>query len=93
MIKWDEITPDERGLIVKIVDRAIKEVYEPVGVKVDRLGLNMDITAAHISNPLKLEELLTTDIGNFGHDVTGIVRYINRDTGELEECFCPRYSK
>ena len=93
MIKWENITSDERAVVVKIVDRAINDIYEPCGVKVDRLTLNMDITAAHISNPLKLEELLNADYNNFGHDVTGIVRHIDRNTGELTDGFYPRYSK
>jgi hypothetical protein len=53
----------------------------------------MDIEAAHCNgNPLKLKELLEADDSNFMHDVLGIRRHINRKTGELEDCFVPRYA-
>lgn len=53
----------------------------------------MDITAVHANgNPLKLAELLATDDFNFTHDVFGITRHIDRETGKLGGCFVPRFS-
>lgn len=53
----------------------------------------MDITACHANgNPLRLAELLKADDGNFGHDVFGIRRFIDRTTGRLMGHFRPRYS-
>lgn len=56
------------------------------------LDLDMDITAAHIANPLKLEALLNADDFNFNHDICGIRANINRDSGEMNNCFLPRFS-
>jgi len=57
------------------------------------LQLNMDITATHLNGcSLKLVELLKTDDGNFAHDVFGIRRHIDRETGQLKHCFLPRYA-
>lgn len=51
----------------------------------------MDVTACHANGcPLDLEKLLHADAFNFSHDVFGIARYINRNTGKLENCFVPR---
>ena len=55
---------------------------------------DMDITACHCNGmPLKLEELLHADEFNFAHDVFGIRHHLNRETGKLENCFCPRYAQ
>lgn len=54
----------------------------------------MDITACHANGmPLRLKELSSADDFNFCHDVFGIRRHIDRETGELNDCFVPRYSQ
>lgn len=88
-------TRQEMDLIFAIVDRAVKLwfkfSYEPIGL--DRLQLIMDLSACHASGrPLDLTALLEASDGDFGHDVFGIQRHINRDTGQLEDGFSPRYS-
>ena len=53
----------------------------------------MDITATHANgNPLRLFDLAAADEFNFAHDVFGIRRHINRETGKLEDFFRPRFS-
>ena len=60
----------------------------------DMLTVAMDVQACHCNgNPLRLEELLNADNGNFVHDVSGIISHINRDTGKLEDFFSPKFSK
>lgn len=86
MINW-KISEDDRILIQAIAERAY------VGLGLDHTRTMMDLTASHANgNPLKLEGLLNANIGDFGHDVGGIARFINRSTGELTDCFVPRYS-
>lgn len=54
----------------------------------------MDVEAAHSNGcPLNLEELLATDDGTFGHDVFGIRRFIDRETGKVGGCFLPRLAQ
>lgn len=89
MVEWDKIEGEDVTTINKIVRRAGKEGL----AQTDLLSLEMDLTACHISNPLRLEDLLKADKFNFAHDVCGIQRHINRDTGKLMNCFSPRYSK
>jgi hypothetical protein len=58
------------------------------------ININMDVTATHINgNPLKLEKLLMATFVDFSHDLRGINNNINRETGKLENCFSPRFSK
>jgi hypothetical protein len=58
-----------------------------------RLEVTMDLTACHLNGcPLDLEGLLSAKPSDVIHDVAGIIRHINRQTGQLEDCFCPRYS-
>jgi len=54
----------------------------------------MDVTACHMNGcPLDLEKLLNADDFNFIHDITGINRYLDHVTGELGNCFVPRFAK
>jgi len=84
---------EEARTISKIAARAV-QMAASAGWRYEFMDADMDITACHVNgNPLKLNELLTADDGNFAHDVFGIRRHINRETGQLEDCFSPRYSK
>lgn len=59
----------------------------------DYLSTEMDITATHLNGcPLNLAALLDAGNINFAHDVLGIRSNLNRDTGELGNCFLPRYA-
>lgn len=86
----------EMGLIHKIVNRARDLGIVQTGQRGRRTGhgydaitCDMDITACHANgNPLDLH----ADDFNFTHDVCGIARHINRDTGKLENFFVPRMS-
>lgn len=57
------------------------------------MSIHMDIIATHANGcPLRLLGLLEADAFNFTHDVCGIRRHLNRNTGKLENCFVPRYA-
>jgi hypothetical protein len=91
MIKWNRITRNEDPIIENIVQRLVKYGYE-AGCPVDRMPASMDIRAAHLAHPLRLAELLAADEFNFKHDVYGILNHIDRNTGEMKDFFCPRFS-
>ena len=81
---------DEYGTITAIVMRAVAEGIVPKGHTFDAI---MDVTACHANGcPLRLDELLQGALADFAHDVLGIRRYIDRSTGQLTECFLPRYT-
>jgi hypothetical protein len=85
----------EFNLIADIAERAYQMDIEANGKKFARKPLHhqMNVSACHASgNPLRLEELLAADDFNFAHDVFGIDRHIDRDTGTMMNCFRPRYS-
>lgn len=44
-------------------------------------------------NPLDLAALLSFKPQDFTHDVIGISLNINRETGQLQNCFLPRCAK
>jgi hypothetical protein len=76
--------------ITKIARRAVK-LAAVAGVKYDMLDAEMDVTACHCNGcPLDLQKLLDAPDSDFGHDVFGIRRFINRETGEIGGCFLPR---
>ena len=77
--------------IGKIADRAMA-MYKSYGIKLDRLSLLMDIEFTNEVNPMRLDDLLAADDGNFGHDISGILLHFNRTTKVLDNGFSPRYS-
>lgn len=88
-------TPEDRKLAYAIAKRTVEWIAgADAEIEYPLLTAEMDIIATHLNGcPLKLQELLDADDDNFLHDVFGIRRHINRETGALEDFFDPRYSK
>ena len=86
-----ELTKKEYQLIHKLAARA-SNLAAKFDVEYDLLTASMDIEAAHKDCGLKLQELLDADSSNFGHDVFGIRRHMDRTTGKIGDCFLPRYN-
>ncbi len=56
-----------------------------------RMDFMMDVEAAHSNGcRLDLAKLAAFPDFDFVHDVFGIRRHINRENGQLEDCFLPR---
>ncbi len=90
MIKWERASIQDYTMAKKIVTRANN--IKGFG-KVDTMSLQMDLVATHISGcKLKLKELLESSVGDFLHDICGIMHHLNRTTGKLQDCFLPRFS-
>lgn len=89
MIKWT-VSKEDMELIRAIVLKA-----EHMGIlNGDRMTSLMDITACHANGTqLRLKDLLNASKGDFVHDISGISAYLNRETGQLKNCFLPRYAR
>lgn len=86
-INWD-ITTEDQNKINAICERVLKTI------NCDKLGLLMDVTTTHLNGcPLDLDGLLISENFDFFHDIVGIARNIDRKTGQLKNCFLPRYAK
>jgi hypothetical protein len=55
--------------------------------------LTMDLVAARANCPLNFERLLGSSDADFAHDIAGIIKFMDRETGELRECFLPRAAR
>jgi hypothetical protein len=86
-----ETTPEERKLIQAIAQRAHKTALNGK-IKYPVIEAAMDITACHCNGcRLDLQKLLDAPEGDFGHDVLGIRKFIDRTTGEINrKAFQPR---
>lgn len=84
------LTESDQRLIVKLSKKAKKD-----------LGIDPLTTAICLSlvqgngTPLRLQEMLDSEPGNinFAHDIAGIINNLDHDTGQLLNCFCPRFSQ
>ena len=90
MIDWKTMKTSKQDMvmIMEIAERATA-----IGIDRSKLDLVMDLEAAHHACPLDLHALQHANVANFMHDVCGIGVHLNRETGELEDCFLPRYAQ
>lgn len=61
--------------------------------KRSRVNLFMDIEMVHSRYGLDLDGLLNASSPDFAHDVYGIGHHLDRVTGQLTDCFSPRYER
>lgn len=86
------VSPKDGAMIRAIADRAWEATWVRDAYR-DRMALMMDLTALHANgNPLRLAALLDADAFNFSHDISGIAANLDRETGQLNNCFSPRFS-
>ena len=84
-------TATEQEMISSIAERAIRAARK-VSIEYPFVDAMMDITAVHANGmPLRLAELLEADDFDFNHDIFGIRRHLDRQTGTLRDCFVPRH--
>lgn len=90
MIHWD-ISEEDEILMDQIVERVVKLAAKN-NIDYPQTDIEMDLTAAHRNGcKLDLQKLLDASDANFGHDVFGIRRFIDRNTGKIPaEQFWPR---
>ena len=80
----------ESELIIMIAERALA-MSRSYSVQYSNIQAGT-ITCHLNANPLNLRELLDADDYNFAHDIFGIRRHLDRNTGELTGGFRPRFS-
>lgn len=84
----------EEARIIEAIARRTVLAAHRARLDYDFMTAVMDITAVHSNGcSLRLAELLAADDFNFNHDVFGICRYIDRETGELTDFFVPRFAR
>ena len=83
-----DVSADEHRKIAA----AVKRVAVLVGGDVDVLSRSMDLAVVHASTPLDLDAMAEGDVGDVAHDVFGIARHLDRETGRLGGCFVPRFA-
>lgn len=91
MINWKLKSKKDSRLIRQIAKRT-HELAVKHGIDYPYSDIEMDLTAAHLNGcKLDLQKLHDADDANFGHDVFGIRRFIDRKTGKIpDEQFWPR---
>ncbi len=94
MVQFANFTKAEAAAVNTIIDRT-RLLARQVGraqLQVDPLSMRMDLAAVHAKTPMRLAELAGADDFNLTHDMFGIMSHLDRETGELRDCFVPRYA-
>ena len=85
---------EEYELIHRIASRAydILTGMDGINLRLPKFKIITDLDICHEHRPLDLAGLLDARPGDLLHDVTGIVAHLDQDTGQLRDCFVPRYA-
>lgn len=92
-------TPEDFMLIIALAKAASKigNAFNLDSFHYTVLEASMDLEAAHASCPLQLKTMVEQLDGphksDVVHDLLGIRRHLNRQTGQLEDHFIPRFAK
>lgn len=90
----DTVSFDISDADAKRVRKIVSRIAAMAGTSIDRLEMRMDLIATHANGcPLDFERMLAADDFNIAHDVYGIGRHIDRETGKLGGCFRPRFAR
>lgn len=88
-----DATPAEQKAAHRVAIRA-RGLYVQHGHDRALLEIEMDLLATHANGcHLDFERMESADDFNLMHDVGGIYRHIDRETGRLTGCFLPRFHK
>jgi len=84
--------PPISGAELRVIDAIVSRarVFFPDREERD---IKMDLTAAHLSRPLRLDDLLDAPDEHFIHDIVGIERHLDRQLFYLRDGFVPRYAQ
>jgi hypothetical protein len=89
MIPKFNATKYESGLILLLAKRA-----KNLGDKRPLVSIRMDLDACSSNGcPLDFDKLCTARDADFMHDVGGIARFLDRDTGKLTGHFHPKCAR
>jgi len=86
--------PEAERKLARAIARRARDLLLTMGIDRPVLGIDMDVVATHCNgNPLRLADLLKADDFNLLHDISGIARHLDRETGKLGGHFRPRFSQ
>ena len=88
--KIAELTPAQNTLLELITDRYKRLCVTALADAAPDSELRLAFLICHKSIPLEFARLQDFDDMNFMHDVLGILRHTNTESGEVEDCFVPR---
>lgn len=91
-VQFADFTAEEAEAVKAIIARAAA-MEKAAHRRLDRLSLNMDLSAAHAAVGLDLARLAAFPDFDFAHDVYGIMRHMDRTTGKLGGYFLPRCTR
>lgn len=88
-----KVSDADAELINKIASRVRKNAIVKNKMYPEKVTLLMDLTAVHVTTPLRLKDMLEGSEFDLIHDIGGIYRNLDRETGKLMNCFLPRFAK
>ena len=94
----NSVSKEDNRLIIDLVKAFHVYQRDKYQVNVDLAETMMDLTMVHGGVcPLDLQRMLddfkSGNTSSVGHDINGIAWHLNREDGDLLNCFWPRYAR
>lgn len=77
-----------RTRTIHAITKRAKTLMPKLTIGFESLSMDLQLADCHI--PLDLVTFLVAPDPDFAHDITGILRHLNRRTGKLQDYFVPR---
>ncbi len=85
--------PDDIVLINRIATRTV-DLCKRYGLPApSQMQMGLDIAIAHARRPMNLWTFLRASDEDFTHDVLGISRHVDRESGHMRDGWTPRHLK
>lgn len=92
VLNW-HITPEDDAALEAVLNRAARD-FTANGWEFDRLHHAMDLLATHANGcPLDFAAMAEGRLADLAHDLGGIRKHLDRETGKLGGFFLPRFAK
>jgi len=87
------LSDEDRALMLLCAQRATR-IARAFKVRYPLIDAQLDLTVTHTHGcALDFAGLLAARDSDFAHDVFGINAHLDRRTGELKDCFVPRFAR
>lgn len=77
---------------IQTIAKRAEAVSAQHGVELNTRTLRLALVGAAMECPIDWDGLAAADDFNLMHDALGIIQHFNPTTGELENCFLPRFA-
>jgi hypothetical protein len=92
MVNFAEVINSLKDWELELIGAIVERYVEIIKPEREKTAILMDVMLTHYTIGLKLEEMVNGPQYDFVHDMMGIQKHLDRQTGAMLDCFLPRFA-